>query len=64
MKGTRFNEIIDELMALRNKKNSDYANNDDPNGNFKRVAMFLRSISRAYGKVTLGQLIKQAGRRR
>ena len=39
MKGTRFNEIIDELVALREKKNSDYANNDDPNGNFKRVAL-------------------------
>lgn len=38
MKGTRFNEIITELVALRNRKNSDYATNDDPNGNFKRVA--------------------------
>ena len=39
MKGTRFNEIIDELVELRERKNADYANMDDPNGNFKRVAM-------------------------
>ncbi len=44
MKGTRFNEIIDELVALRNLKNSDYATNDDPNGNFKRVAKAARPL--------------------
>ena len=44
MKGTRFNEIIDELVALRNKKNVDYATNDDPNGNFKRVAMMAAPL--------------------
>ncbi len=38
MKGTRFNEIIDELVALRNKKNLDYASDEDTNANFKRVA--------------------------
>ncbi len=44
MKGTRFNEIIDELVALRNLKNSDYASNEDTNANFKRVAKAARPL--------------------
>jgi hypothetical protein len=44
LKGERFKEIIDELIALRNKKNSDYASNDDTNGNFKRVAKMAKPL--------------------
>ncbi len=44
MKGTRFNEIFEELEILRSKKNSDYANMDDPNGNFKRVAKIAKPL--------------------
>lgn len=57
MKGTRFNEIIDELVALRNRKNSDYANNDDPNGNFKRVALIAAPLLNQSIPVNLHPLV-------
>jgi len=34
----RFYKILDELAELHSRKNSDYASNENPLGNFKRVA--------------------------
>ncbi len=41
---SRFDVIFEELKELHRLKNSDYATTDDPNGNFKRVALIAAPL--------------------